>query len=43
MIGAKAAGENQNRVAGPGDDVPALERFLTLSNEQLDRVQQAVT
>lgn len=39
---APAPGEHPNMVAGPGDDFPALERFLTLSDEQLDRIQQAV-
>ena len=42
LAAAPAAGGKQNRGAGPGDDFPALERFLTLSDEQLDRIQQAV-
>ncbi len=35
-------GESPGTVAGPGDDFPALERFLTLSDDQLDSIQKAV-
>lgn len=37
-----SAGGSPVAVAGPGDDFPALERFLTLSDDQLDRIQKAV-
>ena len=35
-------GRRNDATASPSEDFPALERFLTLSDEQLDRIQQAV-